>query len=185
MNRCRRQTRTAFTLIELVASAVLTAMMMAGLLSIVWSAVRDSNRLRDSAASRFPATHLIDQMRTDFQNARGMSVDASGVTLHGFLGRDPKTNQPLMTLGRVRYETGRALGRNVLLRRDNPKSAEPAWFGVSNLLVEPLSELDTEDELPPEPEAGGLPPVPLSFRVTIVGDQGQVVWSEVIHHHDT
>ena len=91
MTTRRRNRREAFTLIELVASAVLAAMMTAALLSIVWSALRESSQLRRSATSRFPVTQLADQMRHDFHNARAMAIDSSGVTLHGFLGRDPQT----------------------------------------------------------------------------------------------
>ncbi len=185
MTTRRPNSRTAFTLIELVASAVLTAMMMAGLLSIVWSAVRDSNQLRNAQTSRFPVTHLIDQMRTDFLNARGMAIDSRGVTLHGFLSRDPKTRQPLMTPGRVRYEIRDAAGRLVLTRTSATGSAEPAWFGLAALRIEPLSESDPDSGLLPEPETGGLPEVPLSFRVTMISDQGQILWREVIHHHES
>jgi type II secretory pathway pseudopilin PulG len=185
MTTRRRNPRTAFTLIELVASAVLTAMMMAGLLGVVWSAVRDTNQLRQSETSQFPATLLIDQMRTDFLNARGMAIDSSGLTLHGFLGRDPKTRQPSMTPGTVRYEIRRAIGRGVLMRSTSTDSGEPVWFGLSALRIEPLSESDPEDELLPEPETGGLPEVPLSFRITMVGNQGQILWREVIHHHES
>jgi type II secretory pathway pseudopilin PulG len=185
MTTRRRSPRTAFTLIELVASAVLTAMMMAGLLSVVWSTVRDTNQLRQSETSRFPATLLIDQMRTDFMNARGMAIDSSGVTLHGFLGCDPTTRQPLMTPGLVRYEIRRAVGRSVLMRSTSAGLTEPAWFGLSALRIDPLSESDPENDLLPEPETGGLPEVPLSFRITMVGDQGQILWREVIHHHES
>ena len=185
MTTRRPTSRTAFTLIELVASAVLTAMMMAGLLSIVWSAVRDSNRLRNAQTSRFPVTHLIDQMRTDFLNARGMAIDSSGVTLHGFLSRDPKTQQSLMTPGHVRYEIRIAAGRRVLTRSTARGSTEPAWFGLAALRIEPLSESDPESGLLPEPETGGLPEMPLSFRVTMIGDRGEILWREVIHHHES
>jgi type II secretory pathway pseudopilin PulG len=183
--RARRPIRrSGFTLIELVASAVLASMMMVGLLSVVWSAVRESNQLRQTETSRFPVTRLVEQMRSDFQNARGMAVDATGVTLHGFLGRDPRTLQPLLIPGHVRYEARRAAGRSILTRTAAGTSAEPVWYGFSALRIEPLAESDPEDEALPVPETGGLPEVPLSFRVVMVGDQGQILWREVIHHHE-
>lgn len=185
MNTRYRHRRAAFTLIELVASAVLTAMLMAGLLSVVWSAARDTNQLRRTESSRFPATLLINQMRTEFINARGMAIDSSGVTLSGLIGQDPKTRQPTMTPGLVRYEIRRAIGRNVLWRSSNTAAGEPAWIGVSALRIEPLSEADAENESLPEPATGGMPELPLSFRITMLGDQGQVLWREVIHHHES
>jgi type II secretory pathway pseudopilin PulG len=183
MRNQRRHHRQAFTLIELVASAVLTAMMMAALMGVVWSAVREQNQLRQSETSRFPTTHLIDRVRSDFQNARGMAIDSRGATLHGFLGRDPKTLQPLLVPGRVRYAIGRIGGRGVLTRTVSGNSPEPVWFGFSAFQIEPLAVSDPENEVLPEPETGGLPEVPQSFRVTMIGDQGQILWREVIHHH--
>lgn len=184
MSSQHRHHRPAFTLIELVASAVLTAMMMAALMSVVWSAVREQNQLRRTATGRFPATRLIDAMRSDFQNARGMAMDSRGVTLHGFLARDPRTRQPLLVPGRVRYEVGRIGTRGALVRRASGGSPEPVWLGLSALRVEPLAEADPDSAWLPPPETGGLPEVPTSFRVTMIGDQGQILWREVIHHHE-
>ncbi|MGI9470652.1 MAG: PulJ/GspJ family protein, partial [Rubripirellula sp.] len=101
----RRRGRSAFTLIELVASAVLASLMMAGIFTIVWSALRESAQLQRTAVSQFPPTRLVEQIRIDLQNARGMLVDRTGLTLHGFVGRDPITQRPTLTPGRVRYET--------------------------------------------------------------------------------
>ena len=47
VNMKHRQ-RHAFTLIELVASAVLTAILMVTLMGVVWSAVRESSQLAQS-----------------------------------------------------------------------------------------------------------------------------------------
>jgi hypothetical protein len=185
MNRQQARRRAAFTLIELVASAVLAAMMMAALLSIVWSAIRESNQLRASSAGRFPFTLLADQLRCDFHNARGMLVDPGGITLHGFLARDPNTRQPLLVPGRVRYEVRTVGNRRLLTRRFNASSAEPLWMAVSSFEVEPLADLDPEEAPRPLPETGGLPELPLVFRVTLRGDQGRVLWQEVIHHHES
>lgn len=184
MKRPHRNDRNAFTLIELVASAVLTVMMMAGLLGIVWSTVRESNELRQSAISRFPVTHLAEQLRIDFHNAQGMSIDSGGVTLHGFLGRDPETLQPMLVPDSVRYEVRRAAGRSVLTRISNLTGTDPVWFGFGSLRVQPLAESDPEGDLLPAAESGGLPEAPLSFRVVMQADDGQILWREVIHHHD-
>ena len=42
-----------------------------------------------------------------------------------------------------------------------------------------------ENEVLPEPATGGLPEMPLSFRITMWGDQGQILWREVIYHHES
>ncbi len=57
-----RRRRRAFTLIELVASAVLAAMMMIALVNVIWSAARDTRQLRDEQLTRASVTLLIDRL---------------------------------------------------------------------------------------------------------------------------
>ncbi len=179
----RRLPRRGLTLIELLVSALLAALMLTALTSVVWSSARDLQRLRRQSVQRFPSTQLVDMMRTDFTNSRGMLVDPRGITLHGFLGADPSTHQPLLTPGRVRYEVVPA-GNHGLLVRTGSDSREPIWFGCSSVQIESLDQVGGEDRLLPSPESGGLPPVPTRFRVTIRGIQGQVIWQEMIRHHE-
>lgn len=175
-----------FTLIELVASAVLTAMLMAGLMSIVWSSVRESAHLRQSHVRDASADLLVAQLRRDFQNARGMAVSDSQITLRGFLAEDRQTGLPTLLPGTVRYQRRVLANRAVLSRQ-----AEAAgnidraviWIGFDRLRIEPLVETDREDELVADPVAGGLPAVPAAFRVTMIGTGNRVIWREVIHHH--
>jgi hypothetical protein len=185
MNRRPHTNRHAFTLIELVASALLAAMLMMALLNIAWSAHRESNALRRASAGDFPFAPLADRMRIDFYNARGMLVDAGGVTLHGFVAEHPYSRQPLLLPGRVRYAAHRIGNRTVLTRRWQDRSAEPVWYGFLALRIEPLAEPDPQEDSWSAEETGGLPPVPLSFRVTLLGDHNRILWQEVIHHHDS
>ena len=162
--------------------------MMAALLGVVWSAIRETSQLRQSELARLPTTQLVAQMRRDFLNARGMLVTSSGVTLHGFLQQDSQRQVDTLRVGRVRYDVVVYRSHRItrLLRRTSgPRgnNSEPVWYGFGSLQIEPLEESDAEDALLALPEAGGLPPVPGSFRVTMLGDQGNVLWREVIHHH--
>ncbi len=178
--------RSGFTLIELLASAVLAAMMTAALLSVVWSSVRETNQLRQAEINRWPVTQLVSQMRRDFLNARGMAVTADGVSLYGFLGHDRRDGSPTLRAGAVRYQPVRAAGRMILVRRassEDGETSQPVWFGFGTLQIEPLEETDAEDALLHQAVTGGLPPVPGSFRVTMLADNGKVLWREVIHHH--
>lgn len=181
--RNRRCERRAMTLIELMVSTLLAALMMTALTSIVWSASRESRQLRVEGVGQFPTTQLVQQMRIDFANARGMLVDPRGLTLFGFLGTDPVNRRPMLTPGRVRYEITTASGRAVLTR-SSESSREPVWLGCTSLRVESLETIDAEDELLPPAEAGGLPPLPSRFRVTMVGENGRILWREVIQHHE-
>lgn len=178
-----RRVRSGLTLIELLISAVLASMMMTALTSIVWSAARESLQLRQKAASQFPITQLAQQMRIDFANARGMLLDSQGVTLHGFLGSDEATHQPMLTPGRIRYEIN-VVGDHPVLIRATGKSREVVWYGCGSLNIESLTVVDPEDKLLPNLESGGFPNVPASFRVTLTDQDGRVMWREVIHHHD-
>ena len=179
---CKRA-RCGMTLIELIVSALLASLMMTALASIVWSSARDTTRLRREAIDRFPITQLAQQMRTDFANARGMLVDQQGITLHGFLGSDPQTHRPMLTPGRVRYELERVANQSMLIRT-TPASREPVWYGCSSLRIASMEQTDGEDRLLPSAESGGFPPVPTRFRVTMVGEDGHILWREMIHHHE-
>lgn len=175
--------RHAMTLIELVVSALLAALMMTALSSIVWSSARESRQLGRDAMHRFPTTQLAQQMRVDFANARGILTDSRSITLHGFLGANPATRRPMLTPGRIRYEVTRVAQQSVLIR-STADSREPVWVGCSALLFESFDQLDPEDELLPQPESGGMPNVPASFRLTMLGEDGQVLWRETMHHHE-
>jgi hypothetical protein len=182
----KKQTRPGFTLIELVASAVLTAILMVTLTNVVWSAVRESSQLAKSQSWRAPVTQLVAQMRRDFHNARGMSVTPAGIRLHGFLDHDRRSGDPTLLAGSVLYLRTIVAGRPMLVRRAagiTGSFAAPVWFGIGGLQIEPIEFVDAEDELLEDPLAAGLPPVPASFRVTMTSDQGHVLWREVIHHH--
>lgn len=167
--------RSAFTLIELLASAVLTAMMMAGLLSIVWSAVRESNQLRTADRQQASTTILAEQMRLDFQNARGMAVAPGEVILHGFLGEDQLP-------GRVVYSHV-TNGRTGVLMRSGGRSRQIAWVGVEAFAIEPLQIIERENGDLPMPESGSLPEIPAIFRVILMGNGGRVLVRETVHHH--
>jgi Prokaryotic N-terminal methylation motif len=178
-NRARVRQSGGFTLIELVASAVLTAILMTALLNVVWSAARESRQLRQAAISQFPTSLLVERLRVDFQNARGMAIEPSGITLHGFLSAST------LLPGQVRYEIRRAGDRQLLMRTVAGRPSEPVWLGIASFQVESLETVDADSVLLAEPETGSLPPIPARLRVTMLGDRNQVLWREVIHHHES
>ena len=180
-----RRQRNGFTLIELIASVMLAAMMMAALMNITWSVFQEMRRMKAAEASRFPITILADQMRRDLLNARGIQVDPSGITLHGYLDRDAKTDQPSLLPGRVQYQVVDSRRSRQLVRRvvgESKTQSELVWQGVGKIEFESMMELEKGDVIVGS-ETGGLPPAPGRFRVTMTGADGQVLWREVIHHH--
>ncbi|MEM1068734.1 MAG: hypothetical protein AAGG48_03260 [Planctomycetota bacterium] len=184
MKRAFSTDRSGLTLIELVAAMVLAAMMMVGLMNIVWSASRDLRQVDSDAASDFPTTLLIEQIRVDLQNARGMQWNAVSVMLHGFVSRDASTRLPLLTEGRVIYRVVATESGSALIREQNGQMRDVMWMGVGRILVDSLEQTDPEDSLAPLPEAGGLAAVPSKFRITLTDPRGRILWREVIHHHE-
>jgi hypothetical protein len=172
-------------LIELVAAAVLAAMMTAALTGILGSAVRESIDLRRADLQRTSPRQLIALIRRDLINARGIRVAADGIQLHGFLDEDPDSGEPTGLPARVIYRRTGA-GQMLLTRGTVGPSGmrrKPLWLGVGALTIESLEETTAEDALLVDSAAGGLPPVPGRFLVTLRDDRGQPLWREVIHHH--
>ena len=89
----------------------------------------------------------------------------------------------MLTPGRLRYELERVANRSMLIRTTS-EFREPLWYGCSSLRIESMDQTDGEDRLLPSAESGGLPPVPTRFRVTLVGKDGDILWREMIHHHE-
>lgn len=158
---------------------------MAGIFTITWSALRESNQLQRASVSDFPPTRLVDQIRVDLQHARGMRIDPAGLTLHGFVARDPVTKRSVLAPGRVRYQIKRVAGQRVLTRTYDGQRWEPLWVGFGRFTIQPLNQREPDDDSIPLPETGGLPEVPYSFRVTMTNAEGKQMWQEVIHHHDS
>ncbi len=182
MNQRHRQ--AGFTLIELVASAVLASMMMVAIFGIVWSTLQETQQLRKADRRQFPPATLTNQLRLDFQNARGMKVDAQGVTLHGFVARNAKSGESSLTPGRVRYALKQTNDQRLLARTFDGKQWEPLWVGFGAMRIESLEFTEPDEDSPPVVETGGLPEIPQTFRVTLVDDDNRILWREVIHHHE-
>ena len=179
-----RQQRAGFTLLELVASALLTSMMMTAILGIVWSTLKQTQQLQRDESRQFSPAALTRQLRMDFLNARGMQVDTKGVTLHGFLSREPSGRSISLREGRVRYALRKVNGKRLLARTIDGNEWEPLWLGFGALSIEPLAFTEPDEDTLPMAETGGLPEIPQSFRVTIRNDDGTIIWQEVIHHHE-
>ncbi len=162
-------------------------MMMIALMNVVWSATRDARELKKAEAARASVTLLADRLRSDFQNARGITIGNGGVVLHGYLSEDPATSDLTYLPATVQYQlTGSGKNRLLVRSLNGPQGSkiEPIWIGVGSLQIESLSDVDPEDRLLVDPAAGGLPPMPPSLRVTLTGRDGHLLWREVLHRHE-
>ena len=180
-----RQPHTGFTLIEMVVSALLTSMMMTAILGIVWSTLKQTQQLQREESRQSSPAALTRQLRMDFMNARGMQVDANGVTLHGFLSRESSGRTISLSAGRVQYALRKVNGKRLLARTIDGNKWEPLWIGFGALSIDPLAFTERDEDTLPLAETGGLPEIPESFRVTIRNDDGTIIWKEVIHHHES
>lgn len=181
--RSRRQ-QSGFTLLELVASAVLTSLMMTAILGIVWSTLKQTQQLQRHDTQQASSTTLIQQLRMDLQNARGMQVDPNGITLHGFLARDKASRSVSLSPGRVRYAIRKVKSKRILARTSDGNSWDPVWIDFGAISIDSLSFLEVDDDRLSMAETGGLPEVPESFRITVQSNDGTILWREVIHHHE-
>ena len=180
-----RQQQTGFTLIELVATAVLTSMMMTAILSIVWTTLKQTQQLQRSETQNSSPATLTRQLRMDLQNARGMEVDTEGITLHGFLSRETSNRSVSLGVGRVHYALRKVNSKRILARTVDGGPWEPLWIGFGAMSIDPLTFTEPDEASSPLAETGGLPEIPESFRVTIHNDAGTIIWREVIHHHES
>ena len=112
--------RAGFTLIELVASALLAAMMMVALMNVVWSALRDTRQLKREDLSRSSAVLLAERLRTDFQNARGLSIQGGVVTLRGYLAEQLHSGAAAAGFCAVIH---------ALMHQDNPSKRNSEKYG--------------------------------------------------------
>ncbi len=181
--RSRRQ-QSGFTLLELVASAVLTSLMMTAILGIVWSTLKQIQQLQRHDTQQASSTTLIQQLRMDLQNARGMQITPNGITLHGFLARDNANRSISLRAGRVRYALRKVNNKRMLARTSDGGTWEPLWINFGAISIDPLSFREADDDDLPMAETGGLPEIPESFRITVRNNDGTIIWGEVIQHHE-
>lgn len=179
----KREQQAGFTLIELVVSAVLTSLMMTAILGIVWSTLKQTQQLQKNETRRTSCSLLAQQMRIDLMNARGMRVEPTGITLHGFVARDDASRNISLRAGRIRYTIRNVNNKRMLARTSDGITWEPLWIDFGAIAIDALSFRETDEETVAIAETGGLPEIPESFRITVSSDDGTVIWKEVIHHH--
>ena len=132
--------RGGFTLVEMLVTTVLTAVLLAALLNVTAGISRDRKRLA-SAEAGGRAEAVVELLRRDLTNARtlGRSADGRTIVLEGHGGLARASLVPTGRLTRVTYRvrpagvTGAAGGPACLVREqqylDDPARPEP-WAEV-------------------------------------------------------
>ncbi|MEM9587061.1 MAG: prepilin-type N-terminal cleavage/methylation domain-containing protein [Planctomycetota bacterium] len=175
--------RSGFTLIELVAATLLTAMLMAGLMSISWSILRETRRVRLSEASNQSFQLAACQLRRDFGNANRISVLPGSIQL---ITWDQATHRESL----VEYRLAIVDDRRVLHRTSNVTGRQVLWSGVLTIQFESLADADPEASSPlvvsPLEVASGrrFGSTPERFVVSVQSLDGPRLWREVFDHHE-
>src|SRR5688500_13964609 len=97
--------RRGFTLVELLASAALSALLMLAVLQVIASVVRSRAALaRESSAAPLPwRADLLDTLRFDLTNGRDVRFEPGRVTIVGHGSLDPGTLSPRHEPAEVAY----------------------------------------------------------------------------------
>ncbi len=173
--------RSGWTLIELLAVTVVTALLMALLTGVLRSVVRQRDWIM-TLQERAPAvTILQDQLRRDLDNTTHIVTGKGWVKLDGLLAEDPATRRPVHRPGEVVYAIATIAGRRCLVRRvretaggrGGPMRQAVLWAGVSTVTAHQFQSPRLPGD---EQDATDLSPsMPSSARMELYDDRGRLV----------
>ena len=108
--------RRGFTLVEILATIALAALLLLAGFRAVASLGRQRAMLARQEAARTYVPELADLLRLDLSNARYMKAAPNELTLTGYCGLDADTLDPNHRPVTVRYHLARAGGRGRVVR---------------------------------------------------------------------
>lgn len=182
-----KHNRAAFTLIELLASAVLASLLMVTLFGVLRAATRQERAARETAPGAAQLRMLAAQLRRDFVNAREMRVAPRQVHLSGATAHDRRTLLPNLRPAHVTYVVASVGEQRWLVRKevaiDRLRPSRPRvdllWPDVRALEVVALDE--------PTASAGAAAlatgSMPGRLHVTVRGNDGRPLLTQQIFHH--
>jgi prepilin-type N-terminal cleavage/methylation domain-containing protein len=172
--------RNAFTLLELLVSSVLTAILMVALLSLLRSVARTSRQVEQLQVATASKEILESQLTFDLKNARGARKGPNELVLFGFLARDRNgmpTLQPsyvgykIQPVGLVRWQSA----------TPSPRASDKSdrtliWHGAANMTAHvdtPIDDSASSDIV--KLQAGGLLPMSARARFLIHDTAGRLI----------
>jgi hypothetical protein len=131
-----------FTLVELLAATVLSALLMVTLLMVVASLGRERTAIAKRAATQTPPG-VVELLRWDLLSARSVRMKDGTMTLSGFGSLDRRTLAPISHRPvDVVYEVRELGGESWLVRRQIEKGQRPLTelicAGVREIRVAPI-----------------------------------------------
>ncbi len=165
-----RTRQSGFTLVEILAATVLSALLVVTLLMVVASLGRERTAIAKRAAAQTPPG-LVDLLRWDLLSARSVRTKDGVMTLTGFGSLDRRTLAPVSHRPvDVVYEVRELGGESWLVRRQVEKGQRPVaelvCAGVRAIKAAPLAVIDSAT---PTTKPADLPPgaVPMSAEVRL------------------
>lgn len=187
--RPRRQ-NSGLTLLELMVSSLLAAILMVTLLSlmrVIWA----ENARSDAAVREPSAQRLGELLRRDMLHARQIKIQPNTVSLAGFLAHDRRTRAPTLRPAVVTYRVvGDASGR--LLREERHLDEVPptsfvdvVWAGVRRIEITAFDDSRQPGmaERASSPPIPGMSSMPFQLLVVVRGADGNDLCREEILHH--
>ena len=175
MTRRPTSARVGFTLLEMLAASVLTALLMAAVLLSLRGSLLTASEVARSRQTASPEL-LREQLRRDLGNALTGSLGTGRITLWGPIATDARTRQPTLRPALVFYAVA---GGRLVREEQSPRSRQRdvAWDGVGRFTV-----LATREAVEPgPPDVRGLRPLPPAMAVQLLDPQGQIILTERLH----
>ena len=108
--------RNGFTLVEMLGATLLSALLMAAILSVVTSLGRTQRAFDSATAAADDSADVLALLRFDLANARDVDVDPNKLTIRGVGGLTRDTLRPTHRPAEVAYELEEVAGRRWLVR---------------------------------------------------------------------
>lgn len=176
----RREPIAGFTLVELMAALVLSALLTTAVIGVLKGMVQQRKLLPESHWADGWKLQLKETLHADFAHARRMHSDSQRVILLGYGSRDAANGAVTHRPVEVTYEIEAVAGRAWLTRTEQFVGSQAApvrelvAHGIARLRVTRMEDEDEpEEEL--ESEASSFYAVPSRLRCRLLDGDGKVV----------
>ncbi|MFK7821664.1 MAG: type II secretion system protein [Planctomycetaceae bacterium] len=181
----RLQGRRGFTLVEMLAAAIVISMLLAALVGFSHTTARQVKRA-GRIRKQFPSTAILrEQITRDVRNADGFTNLGSGVVLFGALASNPATGQGTHKLAQVTYRIDKVRGLNVLVRAEQSGQGgghrRIVWMDAGSISFQPVggqAVVGSKRGL-----NGALSPMSPAIDVSFFDADGTTILGERIRHH--
>jgi hypothetical protein len=172
-------TRCGMTVIELLVSMTLTALLLVFVLTVLGSFTRRQNYM-ESQEDQSSHQPLMTQIRFDLLNSRRLVWRPNHLTLVGFAGRDFKTGRVLHFPTEITYTIEKLASESWLMRHERHFNSASNSYVRSEAVAGPVNHFSIESttEEPFQPDVAM--PIPAKVRVSFAGTSGEPNFEEYL-----